>query len=71
MLTIALEDSVDKAVVQGVLEILVLYVMVKVVIETGIVDSVYVDMSMSLREGLSEEKVMPLSVHGMSRVKIF
>ena len=37
-----MEDSVDLVIVQGVLEVLVLCVMVKVIIELGIIDSVYV-----------------------------
>ena len=46
MFAVSTENPVDLAIVQGVLEVLVLGVMVKVIIELGIVDGVYIDMVM-------------------------
>ena len=57
-------------IVQGVLEVLVLHVVVEVVIEVGVVDSVYVHMSVGARKGFSKERVMPLGISGMGRVKV-
>ena len=70
MFTIALKDPINEAVVQGVLEVLVLHVMVQVIIEARIIDSVYVDMAMSSWKRFLKEGVMPLGVCGMSRVEI-
>ena len=67
---IVTKDSVDLAIVQGVLEVLVLCVMIKVVIEAGVVDSVYVDVAMSAGEGFSEERVMSLGIGSMGRVEV-
>ena len=58
------------AIVQGVLEVLVLRVMVEVVIETGIVDSIYVDMAVGAGKGSSEERVMPLGISGVGGVEV-
>ena len=52
---IASKDSVDLMIVQRVLEILVLHIVVKIVIEVGVVDSVYVDMSVGAEKGFSKE----------------
>ena len=52
------------------LEVLFLHVMVKVVMEAGVVDSVYVDMAVGSRKWFPEEGVIPLGVGGMSRVEI-
>ena len=68
--TIATEDSVDLVIVQGVLEVLVLHVVVEVVIEVGIIDSVYVDMSVSVEKGFSKEGIVPLGVCAMGGVEI-
>ena len=65
---IALKDPVDLLIVQGMLEVLLLCVVIKVVVEMRVVDSVYVHMSMGLWKGLSEEGVMPLGISGMGRV---
>ena len=47
--TITSEDSVDLAIVQGVLEVLVLHVVVEVVIKMGVIDGVYIDVAMDAR----------------------
>ena len=65
-LAVSVEDPVDLAVVQGVLEVLVLCVVVEVVVEMGIIDGVYVDMSVGAGEGFSEERVVLLGISGMS-----
>ena len=65
-----MEDSVDLVIIQRVLEVLVLHVMVKVVVEMGIVDSIYVDVSVGARKGLLKEGVMPLGVSSMGGVKV-
>ena len=52
------------------LEVLILHIVVKVVIEMGVVDGVYVDMAMDMRQGFSEERVIPLGISGMGRVEI-
>ena len=52
------------------LEVLVLRVVVKVVVEMGVVDSVYVDMAMSSGEGFSEERIVLLGIGSMGRVEI-
>ena len=70
MFTIASEDPVDLSIVQGVLEVLILRVMIEVVIEMGIVDSVYVDMAVSAGKGFSEEGIMPLRINSVGGVKI-
>ena len=62
---IAAKDSVDLAIVQRMLEILVLHIMVEVVI-----DGVYVDMVAGARKGFSKERVVSLGISGMGRVKI-
>ena len=63
-------DSVDLAIVQGMLEVLVLCVVVKVVIEVGIVDSVYIDMAVGSREEFLEEGVVLLSICGIDWVEV-
>ena len=68
---IAAEDSIDLAIVQGMLEVLVLHVMVKVIIEAGVVDSVYIDMAMGSGEWFPEEGIMSLGVGGMGSIEIF
>ena len=68
---IATEDPVDLAVVQGMLEILVLHVMIKVIIELRVIDSVYVDMAMDSGKGFSKEGVVPLDISGVGGVEVF
>ena len=51
------------------LEVLILHVMVKVVIEVRVIDNVYIYMSMGPREEFSEG-VMPLDICGMGRIKV-
>ena len=70
MFAITSEDPIDLAIVQGVLEVLVLCVVVKVIIKVGVVDSVYVHMSVGARKGFSEERVVPLGISGVGGVKI-
>ena len=70
MFAITVEDPVDLVIVQRVLEVLILHVMVKVVIEVGIIDSIYVDMAVGSGKWFPEEGVMPLGVGGVGRVKI-
>ena len=50
------------------LEVLFLHFLVKVVIETRVVDGVYIYMLMGLWEGLLEEGVMLLDVSSVGRV---
>ena len=69
MFAITSEDPIDLVIVQGVLEVLVLRVVVKVVIKTGVIDSVYIDVVMGVRQGFPEERVMPLGISGVGRVK--
>ena len=61
---------IGEVIVQGVLEVLVLYVVVQIVIESRVINDVYVDMLMNLRKRFSEG-VMSLGVNSMSRVKVF
>ena len=63
-----MKDPIDGVVVQRMLEVLVLHIMVKVVIQSRVIDSVYVDMSMGLG-GFTEEGIVPFSVDGVDRVK--
>ena len=65
-----MKDPVDLAIVQGVLEVLILHVMVEVVIEARIVDSVYIDVAVGSGEWFSEERVVPLDIGSVGRVKI-
>ena len=65
------KDSIDLVIVQGVLEVLVLHVVVEVVIELGVVDSVYVDMVVGMEKGFPEKGIMSLGVYSMGGVKIF
>ena len=51
------------------LEVLLFCVVVKVVIQSGVVDSVYIDISMG-PGGFVEERVVPFSISGMDRVKV-
>ena len=67
---IASEDPVDLAIVQRVLEVLILRVVVQVVVETRVVDGVYVYVAVGAGKGFSEERVVSLSVGGVGGVKI-
>ena len=67
---IALEDPVDLAIVQRVLEVLILRIVVEIVIEAGIIDSVYVDMVMSAWEGLPEKGIISLGISSMGGIKV-
>ena len=69
--TITLEDPVALSVIQGVLEVLFFHVMVEVVIETGVIDSVYIDMTMGSRKGFLEEGVVSFGVGSMDRIEVF
>ena len=68
MFTVALEDPIDKAIVQIVLEVLVLHVMIQVVVKMRVIDSVYVDVSVSSGKGFVEEGVMLLDICSMDRI---
>ena len=68
---IASEDSVYLAIIQGVLEVLILCVVVEVVIEVGIIDGIYVDMAMGARKGFSKERVVSLGICGVGGIEIF
>ena len=59
---IAVEDSVDLVIIQGMLEVLVHCVMVKVVIELRVIDSVHVDMMVGSEKRFPKEGVMLLDV---------
>ena len=65
-----MENPVNKAIVQGVLEVLVLYVMVQVIIEVRVIDGIYIDVLVGVRKGFSEKGVMSLGVSGVGRVVI-
>ena len=70
MFAITSEDSIDLAIVQRVLKVLILCIVVKVVIEPRVIDSVYVDMVVGAGKGFPEEGIVPLGVGSMGRVKI-
>ena len=57
-------------IVQGVLEVLILCVMVEVVVQTGVVDIVYIDMLVGAGKGFSEG-VMSLGISSVGRVEVF
>ena len=44
--------------------------MVKVVIETGVIDSIYIDVSVGAGKRFSEEGIILLGVYGMGRVEV-
>ena len=50
------------------LEVLFFCIVVQVVIEPGIIDSIYVDVSVGMGKGFLEEGVVLLGVSGVSRV---
>ena len=58
-------------IVQGMLEVLVLSVVVEVIIESGVIDSVYVDMVISVGEGFPEKGIILLDVDSMGKVEVF
>ena len=64
-----MKDPVDLAIVEGVLEVLILCIMVKVIVESGVVDSVYIDMSVGSRKEFSEKGIMPLGIGSMGRIE--
>ena len=70
LFTITTKDPVDLAIVQGVLKVLILCVMVKVVIESRVIDGVYIDVFVGTRRGLLEEGVVLLCINSMGGVKI-
>ena len=63
MFIIALKDPIYLAIIQGVLEVLVLCVMVKVV-----VDSVYIYVFVGTGKGFPKERVVLLGISSMGRV---
>ena len=65
-----MKDPIDLAIIQGVLEVLTLHVMVKVVIEVGIIDSIYVDMAVGSGKWFGKERIVPFGVGCVGRVKI-
>ena len=69
LFAITSNDLVDE-VVQRMLEVLVLHVMVQVVVKLGVIDSVYIDVSVGSGKGFLEERVMSLSISGMGGVKV-
>ena len=71
MFAISAENLVNLAVVQGVLEVLFLHIVVKVVVETGIVDGVYVDMAVGSGKWFPEEGIVSLGVCGVGGVQVF
>ena len=68
LFTIALKDSVDLAIVQRMLEVLILCIMVGVFIESEVIDSVYVDVAVGSGKRFPEEGIVLLGVCGMGRV---
>ena len=52
------------------LEVLILCVVVKVFVEAGVIDGVYVDMLVDFRKGFLEERVMLLDISSMGRVEV-
>ena len=71
MFTVAMEDSVDLVIAQGVLEVLVLCVIVKIVVEARVIDSVHVYVSVGVEEEFLEEGIVLLGVCSMGRVEVF
>ena len=65
-----MENSIDLAIVQGVLEVLLLHIMVKVVVETGIIDSVYINVAVGSGKWFGKERIVPFGVGCVGRVKI-
>ena len=65
-----MENPVDSMIVQGVLEVLILHVVVEVIIEARIIDSVYVDVVVGSGKWFPEEGIMPLGIGSMGRVEI-
>ena len=53
------------------MKVLVLCVVVKVVIESGVVDGVYIDMSVDAGKEFSEEGIILLGIGGMGGVEVF
>ena len=70
MFAITLEDSVDLAIVQRVLKVLILRVMAQVVIETSIIDGIYIYVSVGVEKGFPKEGIMLLGVSGVGRVEV-
>ena len=70
MFAIASEDPIDLAIVQGVLEVLTLRVVVKVVVEMGVIGGIYVDMAVGLGKWFLKERVVLLSIGSVGGVKI-
>ena len=66
-----MKNPVDLVIVQRVLEVLILCVMVEVVIEVGIVNSVYVDTAIGPGKWFPEKGIMPLSVRSMGGIEVF
>ena len=62
MFAITVEDSIDLVIIQRMLEVLVLCVMVKVVVELRVIDSVHVDMMVGSGKRFPKEGVMLLNV---------
>ena len=58
-------------IVQGVLEVLVLRIVVKVVVETRVVDGVHIDMVMGSGKWFPEEGIVSLGICGMGGVQVF
>ena len=68
MFAITTEDPIYLAIIQRVLEVLVLYVMVEVVIKARVIDSVYIYVLVSTGKGFPEERVMLLGISSIGRV---
>ena len=70
VLAITLKDPVGEAIIQRMLEVLVLCIVVKVVIKMRVIDGVYVDMSVDSGKGSVEEGVTLLDIHSMGRIEV-
>ena len=66
-----MKDSVNLVIVQGVLEVLVLCIMVKVVIESRVIDGIYINVVIGLEKGFPEEEIVSLDVCSVSRIQAF
>ena len=65
-----MENPVNEAIVQGMLEVLVLHIVVKIIIQAGVIDSVYIDVSVGSRKRFPEEGIILLSINVMGGVEV-
>ena len=68
---VILKDPVDEAIVQRVLEVLILCIMIQIVVKMRVIDSIYVDMLVIMGKRFLKGRVMPLYISSINRVKVF